>query len=78
MKLTFVFINLWFPSYGYTLVSYVSHPIKCVVLLSMEHYTDSASDQEHWKPDIITHYNHTKGAVDTLDKLDGEYTCKRQ
>jgi hypothetical protein len=36
-----------------------------VILLSTEQTNDDISDIEHdYKPDIILHYNKTKGAVD--------------
>jgi len=62
-----------------TLVSFVTHPNKCVVLLSTEHHkgTITKNDPE-MRPEIITHYNDTKGGVDTLDRMIAEYTCQRQ
>ena len=62
-----------------TLVSYVTHKNRCVVLLSTEHYKAEIEDEDpQQKPVIITHYNNTKGGVDTLDRMVKEYSCKRQ
>lgn len=62
-----------------TLVSYVPKKNSAVILLSTEHTDDKVSDSEHdYKPDIIMHYNKTKGAVDTTDKLAKEYTTQRK
>jgi hypothetical protein len=50
-----------------------------VILLSTEQTNDDISDIEHdYKPDIILHYNKTKGAVDTTDKLAKEYRTQRK
>ena len=35
-------------------------------------------DRQDKKPEIILHYNQTKGAVDTLDKLLRTYSCERK
>lgn len=61
-----------------TLVSHVTHANKCVVLLSSEHYSEKFDENAQKKtPEIISHYNNTKGGVDTLDRMAGEYTCQR-
>lgn len=61
-----------------TLVSHVTHLNRCVVLLSTEHYSGEIDEEADKKtPEIITHYNETKGGVDTLDRMAGEYTCQR-
>ena len=36
------------------------------------------SENQKQKPEIISHYNQTKGAVDTLDKLVRTYSCQRK
>ncbi|XP_035854995.1 uncharacterized protein LOC118494664 [Sander lucioperca] len=62
-----------------TLVSYVPKRNKNVVLLSTLHMGDArVSAGRHAKPDIILHYNSTKGSVDNLDKLVGTYSCRRK
>lgn len=62
-----------------TLVSYVPKKNSAVILLSTEHNNDDVSGEEtDYKPDIILHYNKTKGAVDTTDKLAKEYTTHRK
>ena len=62
-----------------TLVSYVPKKKKNVVLLSTQHHSaDISEDREDKKPEIILHYNRTKGAVDTLDKLLRTYSCQRK
>lgn len=62
-----------------TMVSYVPKKNNAVLLLSTEHSDDkTAKEIENYKPDIILHYNKTKGAVDTSDKLAKEYTTQRK
>ena len=59
-----------------TLLSYVPKPNKCVILLSTQHHgADIASSG---KPEIIEHYNATKGGVDTGDAMTRHYSCVRQ
>ena len=61
-----------------TMVSYVPKKNRSVILLSSEHCDGTVGDDERKKPEIIGHYNATKGAVDTLDKIVAEYSCNRQ
>ncbi|KAE9542998.1 hypothetical protein AGLY_002909 [Aphis glycines] len=62
-----------------TLISYKPKPNKIVILLSsMHHYAaidESTTDAR--KPEIITFYNSTKGAVDTVDEMCGSYDAGR-
>ncbi|XP_031336270.1 piggyBac transposable element-derived protein 4-like [Photinus pyralis] len=60
-----------------TIVSHVPKLSKSVILLSTEHH-DATIAEENKKPEIILHYNATKGAVDTLGKMVAEYSCNRQ
>ena len=60
-----------------TLVSHVPNRNKAVILLSTEHHSKKVVLQEAKKPEIIMAYNATKGAVDTLDKMAVQYSCKR-
>ncbi|XP_032364545.1 piggyBac transposable element-derived protein 4 [Etheostoma spectabile] len=61
------------------LVSYVPKRHRNVVLLSTLHSGDErVSADRQAKPDIILHYNRTKGGVDNLDKLVGTYSCRRK
>ena len=61
------------------LVSYVPKRNGNVLLLSTLHTGDArVSAAGHAKPDIILHYNATKGGVDNLDKLVGTYSCRRK
>lgn len=61
-----------------TLASYVPKKKKAVILLSTEHHDKAVSNEQNdMKPDIILHYNGTKGSVDTMDKLVNEYSVKR-
>jgi len=63
----------------HTIVSYVPKKSKGVILLSTEHHEHSISGVDNsFKPDIILHYNATKGAVDTFDKLAAEYSVRRK
>ncbi|XP_069612129.1 piggyBac transposable element-derived protein 4-like isoform X3 [Ranitomeya imitator] len=61
-----------------TVVSYVPQKNKQVILMSTMHHDAKISERDDRKPDMILHYNATKGAVDTLDQLVGTYTCKRK
>ncbi|XP_032367173.1 piggyBac transposable element-derived protein 4-like [Etheostoma spectabile] len=61
------------------LVSYVPKRNRNVVLLSTLHTGDErVSADRQAEPDIILHYNRTKGGVDNLDKLVGTYSCRRK
>lgn len=61
-----------------TLASYVNKKNNAVILLSTEHHDKAIGGIENdFKPDMILHYNSTKGAVDTMDKLVNEYSVKR-
>lgn len=61
-----------------TLVSYVPKKRKAVILLSSEHYDNKCAGPEFdFKPDIILHYNNTKGGVDAVDWMIDKYTCQR-
>lgn len=51
---------------------------KAVIMLSTMHFTPSIESTLTAKPEIIKYYNKTKGGVDNMDKLLGEYTCKRR
>ncbi|KAL1266164.1 hypothetical protein QQF64_001839 [Cirrhinus molitorella] len=62
----------------HTLVSYCPRKKENMLLMSTFHRNAKVSDKEHKKPEIILDYNHTKGAVDNLDKLIATYTCQRQ
>lgn len=60
---------------NYTLVSQV--PKKEESCNSSENSDKVATEQHQYKPDIILHYNSTKGAVDTMDKMVNKYSVKR-
>lgn len=61
-----------------TLCSYVGRKGKAVLLLSSMHHGNAVSgDREDRKPEIITFYNSTKGAVDILDQCVHAYTSSR-
>lgn len=62
----------------HTMVSYTPKKGKAVILLSTEHHDDLVADESYNnKPHIILHYNHTKGAVDTTDKMVKQYSARR-
>lgn len=61
-----------------TLCSYVPKKNRAVLLLSTMHSTGVIESTDAAKPEIITYYNSTKGAVDTFDKMLGEYSTKRK
>lgn len=62
-----------------TIVSYVPKKKRIVILLStMHHETKINEEDAKMKPEIITYYNATKSAVDTLDQMVGNYRSKRQ
>ena len=60
---------LWFPLH--------QKKNKSVVLLSAMH-RDAKVDAETKKPEIIQFYNSTKGGVDTVDQLCGNYSVSRR
>ena len=60
-----------------TLVSFTPKKNKSVVLLSTMH-RDAKVDAETKKPEIIQFYNSTKGGVDTVDQLCGNYSVSRR
>lgn len=62
-----------------TLVSYTPKKNKCVLLLSTMHNDDAIdiSSGESKKPEIITFYNMTKGAVDVVDEMSAAYSTAR-
>jgi len=59
-----------------TIVSYTPKKNKIVLLLSTMHHSSTINEsiKEIKKPEIITFYNCTKGAVDTMDKKTENYT----
>ncbi len=60
-----------------TIVSYVPKKSRAVILVSTAHHSNSIDSYTN-KPDIIMHYNKTKGGVDTLDHLVANFTCRRK
>ena len=60
-----------------TLVSYCPKKNKSVLLLSTMH-SDGTVDAESQKPDIILFYNSTKGGIDTIDQMCGNYSVQRK
>ena len=64
-----------------TLVSYVpqTKQKKNVVLFSSMHHDDKIDPEsgDMKKPEIITFYNSTKGRVDMVDQMAGEYDTSR-
>jgi len=61
-----------------SLVSYKTHSSRIVLLLSTQHHERAiAPNRADEKPEIILHYNSTKGGVDSMDQMVGEFTCVR-
>lgn len=60
-----------------TIVLYVPRKGKIVTMLSTMH-RDSAAEGEDRKPQVILHYNSTKGGVDNMDKTATSYSCRRK
>lgn len=62
-----------------TLVSYVPKKNKCVNLLSTMHHDDAIDGEtgDFKKPEIVTFYNLTKGAVDVVDEMSASYSTSR-
>ena len=50
---------------------------KAVVLLSSIHMSGEVEEIQSAKPEKIKYYNKTKGGVNTMDNMVGEYTVKR-
>ncbi|KAL2095507.1 hypothetical protein ACEWY4_010226 [Coilia grayii] len=62
-----------------TMVSYVQKKGKAVVLLSTMHDDKAVDDSsQKKKPEVIQYYNKTKGGVDTMDQMVGNYSCQRR
>ena len=62
-----------------TLVSYVTHVNRAVILLSSQHH-DAKIDERNkkkQKPEIITYYNRTKCGVDVVDQMCEMYNVAR-
>lgn len=66
------------PKLRATLVSYVPKKNRFVTLLSTYHTKKEVDADDPKKPHIIHFYNHTKGAVDTVDEMVGSYRSKRK
>ena len=60
-----------------TLVSYVPKRNRSVILLSSMHKDAEVAQTPEAKPEIIMHYNRTKGGVDTMDQMARTYSTKR-
>lgn len=60
-------------------VSYVPKKYRNVILISSMHDSDDIDEStgDLMKPIVITFYNSTKGGVDLVDKMKGEYTVAR-
>uniref|UniRef100_A0A1B6M557 PiggyBac transposable element-derived protein domain-containing protein n=1 Tax=Graphocephala atropunctata TaxID=36148 RepID=A0A1B6M557_9HEMI len=60
-------------------VSYVPKKYRNVILISSMHDSDEIDDDagDQTKPRIVTFYNSTKGGVDLVDSIKGEYTVAR-
>src|SRR5687768_8913197 len=76
-KTCLVYLSIFVENDDAMLVSYVPKKNKCVILLSTEHNEPTCSSQESKKPDVILHYNSTKGGVDSIDWMIQHYTCQR-
>lgn len=59
-----------------TMVSYMPKKNKVVLLLSTMH--ENAELATNGKPEIIVHYNQTKGGVDTFDQMCSSMCCNRK
>lgn len=60
-----------------TIVSYVPKKNKSVILVSSMHH-DNTVDESTNKPEIIMHYNSTKGGVDSVDQMCSVYSSSRR
>lgn len=67
--------------FGFTkdisIVSYVPKKNKAVILVSSLHHS-AEIDEKSKKPEIILHYNRTKGGVDAVDFKCSNYSCSRR
>ncbi|XP_015121474.1 piggyBac transposable element-derived protein 4-like [Diachasma alloeum] len=64
---------------GKVLVSYVPKKNKCAIAISSMHTSgaiDSGTGARN-KPEVITYYNSTKGGVDSVDQMRGNYSVAR-
>ncbi|XP_055918547.1 piggyBac transposable element-derived protein 4-like [Eupeodes corollae] len=60
-----------------TMVSFVPKKNKSVVLVSSMHHNNTVDDNTS-KPEIILHYNSTKGGVDSVDQMCSVYSSSRR
>ena len=60
-----------------TMVSYVRKKNRAVVLISSMHHTKDI-EETTGKPEIIVHYNNTKGGVDSVDQKCAIYCTSRR
>ena len=59
------------------IASYCTKKICVVPMLSTMHSQPDVAATSDKTPEVILHYNSTKGGVDTLDRMVRTYTCKR-
>ncbi|KRX37671.1 PiggyBac transposable element-derived protein 4 [Trichinella murrelli] len=71
------FVSTFAFSEDCTIISYLPKKNKNVMVLSTMHNDNQVCDGKGSKPDIILHYNNTKGGVDNLDKMTSTYSCQR-
>ena len=51
---------------------------KCSRISVIYAHVERSAETLSAKPEVINYYNKTKGGVDAMDKMLGEYTVKRQ
>lgn len=74
-----VFETVFCHSDDIMLASYVQRHNRAVIMLSTMHDThDIVADHDAQLPQVIADYNAMKGGVDVLNKLIGEYRCRRK
>ena len=61
-----------------TMVTYIPKRYRSVTLLSSSHSTHDVDIGVKRKPQMILHYNKTKGGVDMFDEAIEEFTCRRK
>lgn len=69
--------SIFYFSGDLTLVSYVPKKNKNVILLSSEFHDTSLEIGDKKRPELVIHYNVTKGGVDNGDRMTKLYTCSR-
>lgn len=60
------------------MISYAPNKKTALILLSTMHHDTAVSSDVDKKPDVVFHYNETKGGVDHMNQMVRAYSCERK